>query len=76
FRKIKGRAVLSWIKTRFVMLQGGNRHDNNHRKGRAVGMDRVEKELQLMKQHNINSGRSAHYPDEPRFYELCDIYGL
>ncbi|MFO6483993.1 glycoside hydrolase family 2 TIM barrel-domain containing protein [Escherichia coli] len=39
-------------------------------------MDRVEKDLQLMKQHNINSVRTAHYPNDPRFYELCDIYGL
>lgn len=58
------------------MLHGVNRHDNDHRKGRAVGMDRVEKDLQLMKQHNINSVRTAHYPNDPRFYELCDIYGL
>lgn len=35
------------------MLHGVNRHDNDHAKGSAVGMDRVEKDLQLMKQHNI-----------------------
>ncbi|NMT92370.1 beta-galactosidase subunit alpha, partial [Vibrio alginolyticus] len=60
----------------YVMLHGVNRHDNDHLKGRAVGMDRVEKDLILMKQHNINSVRTAHYPNDPRFYELCDIYGL
>ncbi|MDW3190317.1 glycoside hydrolase family 2 TIM barrel-domain containing protein, partial [Vibrio sp. Vb0932] len=57
-------------------LHGVNRHDNDHLKGRAVGMDRVEKDLILMKKHNINSVRTAHYPNDPRFYELCDIYGL
>ncbi|MDP0838635.1 glycoside hydrolase family 2 TIM barrel-domain containing protein, partial [Klebsiella pneumoniae] len=67
---------LFWINNRYVMLHGVNRHDNDHRKGRAVGMDRVDKDLQLMKQHNINSVRTAHYPNDPRFYELCDIYGL
>ncbi|HCT5823049.1 TPA: beta-galactosidase subunit alpha [Citrobacter sedlakii] len=76
FRDIKMRNGLFYINNRYVMLHGVNRHDNDHLKGRAVGMDRVEKDLQLMKQHNINSVRTAHYPNDPRFYELCDIYGL
>lgn len=76
FRDIKVRDGLFYINNQYVMLHGVNRHDNDHRKGRAVGMDRVEKDLILMKQHNINSVRTAHYPNDPRFYELCDIYGL
>ncbi|MBJ8676991.1 beta-galactosidase subunit alpha [Citrobacter freundii] len=76
FRDIKVRDGLFYINNRYVMLHGVNRHDNDHLKGRAVGMDRVEKDLLLMKQHNINSVRTAHYPNDPRFYELCDIYGL
>lgn len=76
FRDIKVRDGLFYINNRYVMLHGVNRHDNDHLKGRAVGMDRVEKDLQLMKLHNINSVRTAHYPNDPRFYELCDIYGL
>ncbi|HAS6388009.1 TPA: beta-galactosidase subunit alpha [Vibrio vulnificus] len=76
FRDIKVRDGLFYINNQYVMLHGVNRHDNDHLKGRAVGMDRVEKDLMLMKQHNINSVRTAHYPNDPRFYELCDIYGL
>ncbi|WP_329485922.1 beta-galactosidase subunit alpha [Citrobacter freundii] len=76
FRDINVRNGLFYINNRYVMLHGVNRHDNDHLKGRAVGMDRVEKDLLLMKQHNINSVRTAHYPNDPRFYELCDIYGL
>ena len=76
FRDIKVRDGLFYINNQYVMLHGVNRHDNDHIKGRAVGMDRVEKDLILMKQHNINSVRTAHYPNDPRFYELCDIYGL
>ncbi|ELI6447460.1 TPA: beta-galactosidase subunit alpha [Photobacterium damselae] len=76
FRDIKVRDGLFYINNQYVMLHGVNRHDNDHLKGRAVGMDRVEKDLILMKQHNINSVRTAHYPNDPRFYELCDIYGL
>ncbi|MDC5803897.1 beta-galactosidase subunit alpha [Vibrio europaeus] len=76
FRDIKVRDSLFYINNQYVMLHGVNRHDNDHLKGRAVGMERVEKDLVLMKQHNINSVRTAHFPNDPRFYELCDIYGL
>ncbi|PKH07717.1 beta-galactosidase subunit alpha [Moritella sp. Urea-trap-13] len=76
FRDIKVRDGLFYINNNYVMLHGVNRHDNDHLKGRAVGMDRVEKDIILMKQHNINSVRTAHYPNDPRFYELCDVYGL
>ncbi|MFH0262890.1 beta-galactosidase subunit alpha [Vibrio barjaei] len=76
FRDIKVRDGLFYVNNQYVMLHGVNRHDNDHLKGRAVGMARVEKDIILMKQHNINSVRTAHYPNDPRFYELCDIYGL
>lgn len=76
FRDIRVRGGLFYVNNRYLKLHGVNRHDNDHQKGRAVGMDRVERDLILMKQHNINSVRTAHYPNDPRFYELCDIYGL
>ena len=76
FRDIKVRDGLFYVNNCYLKLHGVNRHDNDHQKGRAVGMDRVERDLILMKQHNINSVRTAHYPNDPRFYELCDIYGL
>ncbi|PTB33548.1 beta-galactosidase subunit alpha [Photobacterium phosphoreum] len=76
FRDIKVRNGLFEINGQYVMLHGVNRHDNDHLNSRAVGMDRVEKDIVLMKQHNINAVRTAHYPNDPRFYELCDQYGL
>ena len=76
FRDIRVRGGLFYVNNHYLKLHGVNRHDNDHQKGRAVGMDRVERDLILMKQHNINSVRTAHYPNDPRFYELCDIYGL
>jgi len=76
FRDIKVRDGLFYVNNRYLKLHGVNRHDNDHQKGRAVGMDRVKRDLILMKQHNINSVRTAHYPNDPRFYELCDLYGL
>lgn len=60
----------------YVMMHGVNRHDVDDRRGRAVGMERVRRDLVLMKQHNINAVRTAHYPNDPRFYEMCDELGL
>ncbi|MGL4671770.1 beta-galactosidase subunit alpha [Cetobacterium sp.] len=76
FRDIKVRDGIFYINGKYVMLHGVNRHDNDHISGRAINIDRAEKDIILMKQHNINSVRTAHYPNDPRFYELCDIYGL
>lgn len=76
FRDICVRDGLFYVNGRYLKLHGVNRHDHDHRKGRAVDMARVERDIILMKQHNINSVRTAHYPNDPRFYELCDIYGL
>lgn len=76
FREICVRDGLFYVNGRYLKLHGVNRHDHDHRKGRAVDMARVERDIILMKQHNLNSVRTAHYPNDPRFYDLCDIYGL
>lgn len=60
----------------YFKMNGVNRHDFDDRHGRAVGMPRVRRDLELMKQHNINAVRTSHYPNDPRFYELCDQIGL
>ncbi|MGO4381455.1 beta-galactosidase subunit alpha [Pseudoduganella sp. RAF53_2] len=76
FREVKVRDGLMLVNGHYLKLHGVNRHDNDHLRGRAVAMARVEQDIVLMKQHNINSVRTAHYPNDPRFYELCDQYGL
>lgn len=76
FREIAVRNGLMHVNGRYLKLHGVNRHDNDHLRGRAVSMARAEQDIVLMKQHNINSVRTAHYPNDPRFYELCDQYGL
>jgi evolved beta-galactosidase subunit alpha len=68
-----GRLLLNG---RYFMLHGVNRHDHDDRTGRTVTMDRVRRDLVLMKQHNINAVRTSHYPNDPRFYEMCDELGL
>ncbi|QBD83177.1 DUF4981 domain-containing protein [Ktedonosporobacter rubrisoli] len=59
-----------------VMLKGVNRHEHHEELGRAVPLQRMREDVLLMKKHNINAVRTSHYPDDPRFYDLCDEYGL
>ena len=60
----------------YFKMHGVNRHDHDDHKGRAVGLERMRRDLELMKQHNINAVRTSHYANDPRFYELCDEYGI
>ena len=59
-----------------VKLRGVNRHDHHPRTGRYVDDATYEKDVQLLKQGNINFLRTSHYPDRPYLYELCDKYGI
>ena len=59
-----------------IMIKGVNRHDHHPDLGRAVPLEAMIKDVILMKRHNINTVRTSHYPNDPRFYDLCDEYGL
>jgi beta-galactosidase/beta-glucuronidase len=59
-----------------VMFKGVNRHEHHPDFGRAVPYESMVRDVELMKRHNINAVRTSHYPDDPRFYDLCDRYGL
>ncbi|MDJ0835293.1 MAG: glycoside hydrolase family 2 TIM barrel-domain containing protein [Acidobacteriota bacterium] len=59
-----------------LVLRGVNRHEHEPDKGQIVTEASIVRDIQLMKQFNINAVRTAHYPNVPRFYELCDQYGL
>ncbi len=59
-----------------VMFKGVNRHDHHPDLGRAVPLEAMLKDVLLMKRHNINAVRTSHYPNDPRFLDLCDRYGL
>ncbi len=76
FRKVEIRERQLWINGQSVILKGVNRHDFDPRSGHTMTLERLREDVQLMKQNNINAVRTAHYPDDERFYELCDQYGL
>ena len=59
-----------------VLLKGINRHEHDPVKGHVVSRELMLKDITLMKQNNINTVRTSHYPNDPYWYELCDKYGL
>jgi beta-galactosidase len=59
-----------------VVLRGVNRHEFDPDRGRALSREVMRRDVELMKQHNVNAVRTSHYPPHPYFLELCDELGL
>ena len=59
-----------------MLIQGVNRHDHSATGGKTVSVAEMRQDLVLMKQFNFNAVRTAHYPNDPAFYDLCDELGL
>lgn len=76
FRQVEIRDRQFWINGRSVKLKGVNRHDSHPDLGHAVSLESMVQDIVQMKRHNINTVRTSHYPNDPRFLDLCDEYGL
>ncbi|WNJ16896.1 glycoside hydrolase family 2 TIM barrel-domain containing protein [Pontibacter sp. G13] len=76
FRKVEQKNGQILVNGKPVLFKGVNRHEVDPWRGRAVTEESMIKDILLMKQHNINAVRTSHYPNQPRWYELCDEYGL
>lgn len=76
FREVEVRKGDILVNGQPVLIYGVNRHDHHYKKGKVVDEATMVKDVELMKQLNINSVRTSHYPNHPRFYQLCDEYGL
>ena len=59
-----------------IMFRGVNRHEWDPIRGRSITEETMIKDIQLMKENNINAVRTSHYPNQERWYELCNEYGL
>jgi len=59
-----------------IYVRGINRHEHHPRFGRAIPYEAMLEDVKLMKQFNINTVRTSHYPDDTRWYQLCDKFGL
>lgn len=58
-----------------IIIKGANRHEHSQA-GRTQSMEIMLQDIELMKQHNINTVRNSHYPTDRRWYDLCNEYGL
>ncbi|HUT11718.1 MAG TPA: glycoside hydrolase family 2 TIM barrel-domain containing protein [Thermoguttaceae bacterium] len=76
FRQIESRDQRLWVNGVPVLLKGVNRHEHHPDFGRGVPLQTMVRDVELMKQFNINAVRTSHYPADPKFYDLCDEYGL
>ena len=72
--EIKGGQLL--INGQPILIKGADRHELDPDGGYIVSMDRMIQDIRIMKQLNINAVRTCHYPDDPRWYDLCDEYGI
>jgi beta-galactosidase/beta-glucuronidase len=76
FRTVQIKDGCLLVNGRHIIFKGVNRHDTDPDTGRAVSYEAMRRDVLLMKRHNINAVRTSHYPNDPRFYDLCDEYGL
>jgi len=76
FREVQIRGTKVYINGRPVFFKGVNRHDSSPVHGRAVTTEEMLKDIRLMKQSNINTVRTSHYPNNARMYAMYDHYGL
>lgn len=75
-RKIEVKGDVFYLNGKAVKLKGVNRHEQHPRTGKHLSRQFMIRDMELMKQANINWIRTSHYPDDPLFYELCDKYGF
>ena len=76
FRDIKLQGTQVLVNGKKVFFKGVNRHDTSPLHGRAVTIDEMLRDVVLMKQNNINTIRTSHYPNQSRMYAMFDYYGL
>lgn len=76
FRQIEIKGRLFLVNNVPIKLKGVNRHENWPADGHAITEEEMVRDILLIKQGNCNHVRTSHYSDDPRWYELCDEYGL
>ncbi len=72
--EIKGGQLL--VNGKPILIKGADRHELDPDGGYIVSVSRMIEDIKIMKQLNINAVRTCHYPDDPRWYDLCDEYGI
>jgi beta-galactosidase len=76
FRQVEIKDGQLLVNGKAVYFKGVNRHEHDPESGHAVSLESMVRDIKLMKRHNINAVRTAHYPDDPKWYDLCDRFGI
>jgi beta-galactosidase len=76
FRRFESRDGNLYLNGQRFFIKGVNRHEHDPKLGRQVSVDSMIRDLELMKQSNINTVRTSHYPNDERWYYLCNRYGM
>lgn len=76
FRQVEMKDCMLHVNGLPVVIGGVNRHEMHPERGKAVTADDMRQDILLMKRHNINAVRTSHYCNDPKWYDLCDEYGL
>ncbi len=76
FREVEIRGGRLLVNGRPIRLYGVDRHSHDPKAGQAVPFSRMVQDVELLKRNNINAVRTSHYPNDSRWYDLCDRYGI
>ncbi len=76
FRKVEIRDSKLWVNGQVILLKGVNRHEHSPDTGHYVSRELMIRDIEILKQFNVNAVRTSHYPNAPEWYDLCDRYGL
>jgi beta-galactosidase len=76
FRKVEIKEGVLYVNGKAILIKGVNRHEMDPITAQVISKERMEQDIRIMKENNINAVRTCHYPNDPYWYQLCDKYGL
>jgi beta-galactosidase/beta-glucuronidase len=76
FRQVELKDGQVHVNGRPILFKGVNRHEHDPVTGHTISTEAMVRDLEMMKHFNINAVRTAHYPNDPRWYDLCDRFGI
>jgi len=76
FRRVEIKGGQLLVNGRAIYCKGVNRHEHHPVTGHYIPVESMIRDIKLMKAHNINAVRTCHYPDDPKWYDLCDRFGI
>ena len=76
FRTVEIKDGVLQVNGKYVYIKGANRHEHHPDTGHTISRESMIQDIKIMKQFNLNTVRTSHYPNAPMWYDLCDEYGL